>query len=275
VSETSRLCDSVPDVPCSVNVADPVATLGAAVNVIVCGVPGVKVRLDTDAVTPTGKPARLAATCPLKPLKASAATLICAVAPAVNATVEAGPASAKSDWFVPVTPVCMMDPDVAVTVRGTGPGVALLPAVITTVWEESDEPPEAAVLPRTSCWGVSGDRVKVAGVAVTAEGNPESDMFTAPENPFTPAIEMEMVCVEFGATVTLAGKVTEKSGCETESGVLVATPLPPPQPVKRNGRATLPTDHKSLDVEAIILDLAEGAGPLNGPNCLKCIVSLR
>jgi hypothetical protein len=167
-----------------------------------------------------------------------------------------------------------MDPDVAITVRGTGPGVALLPAVITTVWEEPDEPPEAALLPRTSCWGVSGDRVKVAGVAVTAEGNPERATFTAPENPFTSAIEIEMVCVEFGVTVTLAGMVTEKSGCETESGVLAATPLPPPQPVKRNGRAMLQTDHKSL-VLAILLDLAEGAGPLNGTSCLKCIVSLR
>jgi hypothetical protein len=143
--------------------------------VIVCGVPGVKVRLDRDAVTPAGKPARLAATCPLKPLKASAEALICAVVPAVNATVEAGPVSAKSAWFVLETSVCVMDPDVAVPVRGTGPGFALLPAVITTVREESDDPPEAAVLLRTSCWELSGDKVKVAGEAVTPVGNPESD----------------------------------------------------------------------------------------------------
>lgn len=162
--------------------------------------------------------------------------------------------------------VCMIDPAVAVTVRGTAPGAALLPAVITTVWEEPDEPPEAAVLPRTSCWGVSGDRVKVAGAAVTAVGNPESDTFAAPENPFSPAIETEIVCVEFGVTVTLAGMVTEKSGCETESGVLAPAPLPAPQPVKRIGRARLQTDHKSLEGLAIILDLAEGAGPLNGPS---------
>lgn len=174
-----------------------------------------------------------------------------------------------------VAAICVMDPDVAVTVKATGPAVALLPAVITTVWEEPDEPPEAADLPRTSCWGVPGDKVKVAGAAVTAVGNPESDTLTAPENPFTPAIEMEIVCVEFGVTVTLAGMVTEKSGCETESGILAATPLPPPQPVKRNGRAMLQTDHKSLEVPGIIFDLAEGAAAINGPSCLKCIASLR
>ena len=125
-----------------------------------------------------------------------------------------------------VIAVCVIDPEVAVTVRGTAPGAASLPVVITTVWEEPDEPPEADVLPRTSCWEVSGDRVKVAGAAVTAVGSPESDTFTAPENPFTPAIETEIVCVEFGLTVTLVGMVTEKSGCEAESGVLAATPLP-------------------------------------------------
>jgi hypothetical protein len=90
------LCESVPEVPWRVNVAEPLATLGAAVNVIVCGAPGTRLRLDGDAVTPAGKPARLPATGPLKPLKASAETLICALAPAVNATVGAGPASAKS-----------------------------------------------------------------------------------------------------------------------------------------------------------------------------------
>jgi hypothetical protein len=172
-----------------------------------------------------------------------------------------------------VIALCVIDPDVAVTVRGTAPEAALLPAAITTVWEEPDEPSEAAVRPRTSCWGVSGDRVKVAGAAVTAVGNPESVTFTAPENPFTPAIEIEIVCVEFGVTVTLAGMVTEKSGWETESGVLAATPSPAPHPVKRNGRAMLQTDHTSLEVLAIILDLAEGAGPLNGPRCLKGIVN--
>jgi hypothetical protein len=269
-SGNSMLCESVPEVPWRVNVAEPLATFGAAVKVMVCGAPGTRLRLDGDAVTPAGKPARLPATCPLKPLKASAETLICALAPAVNATVGAGPASAKSDWFVLVIAVCVMDPDVAVAVKATGPAVALLPAVITTAWEEPDEPPNAAVIPRNSCWGVSEDRVKVAGAAVTAVGNPESDTFTAPENPFTPAIEMEKVCIEFGVTVTLAGMVTEKSGCETESGVLASTPLPPPQPVKRNGRAMLQTDHKSLEVLAIILDLAEGTGPLNGPRCIKC-----
>lgn len=135
-SGNSRLCDNVPEVPWSVKVDDPVTTFAAAVKVIVCGVPGVKVRLEGDAATPAGNPARLAAAFPLKPLKASAETLICALAPAVNPTAEAGPASAKSAWFVLVTSVCVMDPDAAVTVRGTAPGTALLPAVITTVCEE-------------------------------------------------------------------------------------------------------------------------------------------
>ena len=31
----------------------------------------------------------------------------------------------------------------------------------------------------------------------------------------------------------------------------------------------LQTDHTSLDLLAIVLDLAEGAGPLNGPSCLE------
>ena len=101
-SENSALCDSMPEVPCSVSVAVPAVTVCEAVSVMVRAVPGVNGNVDKDAVTPAGKPERFAATVALKPLIASAVTLNCCVEPAVNAIDPAGPVNAKSGWLVPV-----------------------------------------------------------------------------------------------------------------------------------------------------------------------------
>jgi hypothetical protein len=100
--KNSAVCEIVPEVPCKIGVAVPGVTFGAAASVMVCGVPGVNVNVDGDAVTPVGKPERAVTTVPLKPLIPSAVTLISSVEPATNAMVAAGPASAKSGWVVPV-----------------------------------------------------------------------------------------------------------------------------------------------------------------------------
>ena len=105
-----------------------------------------------------------------------------------------------------------MDPEVAVTVTGIGPGATLLSAVITMVCDGPGAPLEWAVFPRTSCDDATGVRLKLAGAAVTPVGNPESDTATELENAFSAVAEIEIVCVEFGVTVTLEGTLMEKSG---------------------------------------------------------------
>lgn len=101
----SRLCESVPDVPCNTKVLDALEAPAFAVNVIICGVPGVRVSADCEAVTPAGKPVIVADTWPVKPLKAAAETFICMLDPAVKLTAEAGPEIAKSASLV--TPVAV------------------------------------------------------------------------------------------------------------------------------------------------------------------------
>jgi hypothetical protein len=104
-SGSMRLLDNSPDEPCRVKVEDPGWAFAAALNVMVCATPGVNVRVDGEAVTPAGNPARAAETGPPNPLNPAAETLTCAVPPAASAVGWVGPDKAKSAWLVLVVAV--------------------------------------------------------------------------------------------------------------------------------------------------------------------------
>ena len=77
VSASGDECDSEPACPFMLTFATPTAAFAAAVNVIDCAVPGVRVSVDGEAVTPAGSPAIETLTVPLKPLTAVAETATC------------------------------------------------------------------------------------------------------------------------------------------------------------------------------------------------------
>jgi len=68
------MCESKADVPVKVTVALPDTAFDAAVNVVLCGVPGVSLSVDGLAVTPEGSPLGLTLMVPVKPLIAVALT---------------------------------------------------------------------------------------------------------------------------------------------------------------------------------------------------------
>jgi hypothetical protein len=144
-----------------------------------------------------------------------------------------------------------MDPEVAVTVRGIGPGATLFPAVITIVWDEPGALLERFVSPRTFCDAAPGVKLKLAGAAVTPVGNPETNTLTELENPFSAVAEIEIVCVEFGVTVTLEGTVIEKLGWGVAAGSLAGLAPPPPQPVKKDARTTPHREHENQEGQDI------------------------
>jgi hypothetical protein len=86
-----------PEVPVNVTIALPAAALAEAVTVTVCAAPGVKLSVAGSAVTPFGSPAIATFTIPLKPLAATAFTLICCPPPPGTSETLAGVAArAKS-----------------------------------------------------------------------------------------------------------------------------------------------------------------------------------
>ena len=62
------LCESEAEVPVKVTVALADAAFAAAVSVVFCGVPGVRLSVDGLAVTPEGSPLELTVIVPVKPL---------------------------------------------------------------------------------------------------------------------------------------------------------------------------------------------------------------
>ena len=66
------VCVKEPDTPLRVTVAFPIVAFDAAVSVMLCGVPGVRVRVVGLAVTPVGSPLIVTLIVPLKLLRAVA-----------------------------------------------------------------------------------------------------------------------------------------------------------------------------------------------------------
>jgi hypothetical protein len=83
-------CERLPDVP--VNVTDEVAAtvFNAAISVVLCATPGVRLSVAGFAVTPAGSPPIATATVPLNELTAAAVTLTAALAPLATIVTDAG-----------------------------------------------------------------------------------------------------------------------------------------------------------------------------------------
>src|SRR6202034_4384759 len=87
---------SMPDVPVNTTVEVLVAADAAAVKLTCCGVPGVRVKLLGDAVTPAGSPLMVTAMVPVNPLRAVADTDTgSALPPAVRLRLDAFTESEK------------------------------------------------------------------------------------------------------------------------------------------------------------------------------------
>jgi hypothetical protein len=162
----------LPEVPVKVTVGVAAAALAAAVSVVLCAVPGVKVSVAGFAVTPVGSPVIVTETVPLKEFNAVASRLTGEpVAPAAMVSDVGDTASEKSgDGAAEIVSATVAEwlrvPEVPVNVT-----VALLAAAV-----------EAAVSV-TFC-AVPGFNISVAGLAVTPVGSPLTATVTIPVKPF-------------------------------------------------------------------------------------------
>ena len=80
----------MPNVPVKVIVGAAVATLVAAANVMVCGVPGIRLSVAGEAVTPDGSPDTETETVPPNEFSELASTEIGAPAPPLLIAADAG-----------------------------------------------------------------------------------------------------------------------------------------------------------------------------------------
>jgi hypothetical protein len=154
-----------------VTVAVPAAAVASAVRVVLCAVPGVRLNEAGLAVTPAGRPVIATATVPLKEFAAVAVTLTEAPAPPPVSESDVGERVREKSGggaaeTVSATPAVWLNvPEVPVNVAVELPAVAVLPAVRVTVF------------------ATPGDRVSVAGLAVTPVGSPDMATVTIPLNP--------------------------------------------------------------------------------------------
>lgn len=128
VSATVAVWLSMPDVPVSATVAEPVATVVSAVKVMFCAAPGVSVSAAGFAVTPAGNPLSATVTGEAKPFMALVSTLTgCPVAPPVTEVVVGETPRVKSGVAVSGGMLLLPQPVSAagivtmkVTIRETG-----------------------------------------------------------------------------------------------------------------------------------------------------------
>jgi hypothetical protein len=194
-------CVRAPDVPVNVSVALPVVAPATAVRVTVWAVPGIRVRVAGDAVTPVGRPLRVTATALEKPFAPVASKLIFVVPPTLSVAVAGVADSEKSGSGVGAATestnvtVWLIDPEVPVIVIVALPGVAFDAAVSVI---DCDAP----IL-----------RVNAAVEAVTPFDNPVTATPIVPFDPATALADTVTVAVDPGEMVTvLALVVSVKSG---------------------------------------------------------------
>ena len=97
VSVRAAACVRLPEVPVKVTVDVAAAALEDAVSVVLCAVPGVRVRLAGFAVTPLGRPVIATVTAAVNPLDGVALTLTAPLPePAVRPSVAGVKLSVKS-----------------------------------------------------------------------------------------------------------------------------------------------------------------------------------
>lgn len=166
VTDTAREAECVSDLetPVRVTVASPVEALGAAVKVMFCAVPGVRLRVEGCAVTPAGKPLSITLTVPLNPSTGIAFTETVFPVPPCGIAILAGERlrTKPNSVGAAVTDresaaACgVSDPDVPITVTFALPIGA------------------SAVAVRVILCAVPGVRLRVEGLAVTPPGKPLS-----------------------------------------------------------------------------------------------------
>lgn len=188
--------------------------VGAAANVVLCAVPGERVRVDGVAVTPVGRPAMAMATVLVKEFCGFAMMLTGdPVAPAVMDSDVGDSVRVKSgagEMVAVTAAVCESIPEVAVRVSITLPAGAVADAV------------------RAMVCTVPGERVSMDGCAVTPLGSPVIATDTMLAKPFTGAALMLICCpVPPGRRVTVVG-VADKEKSASGAGL-----EPPPQEVSR------------------------------------------
>ena len=207
-------CDKEPDVPLTVTVALPVAADAPAVNVIDCGVPGVRVNVDGLTVTPVGSPATETPIVPENPLRAAAETEAdCPVAPACTLKLVGLRVREKSGKGA----VAAVTVSIKVAVCDSVPEV---PVTVTVVVPAAAAPDADSVMDS----GVPGCTESVAGATVTPAGSPVRATDTALLKPFDAVAETEIDCPAPPAcTLKLLGlRVREKSGEGAVAAVTVS-----------------------------------------------------
>ena len=186
--------------------------VGAAANVMLCAVPGERVRVDGVAVTPVGRPAMAMATVLVKEFSGFAMMLTGdPVAPAVMDSDVGDSVRVKSGGgeMVSVTEAVWVSmPDVAVRVSMALPGEA------------------AGDAARVTACGVPGMRVSMDGCAVTPLGSPVIATDTMLAKPFTGTALMLICCpAPPGRRMTVVG-VADKEKSASSAGLEL-----PPQEV--------------------------------------------
>ena len=178
-------------------------TLVPAVSIRFWAIPGVSVSDDGFGITPAGRPVSDTLTLPVNPFKAFAVTETDFPAlPAVRLRFVGAIVTEKSGAGAAALMVTATDaawvrpPDVPVSVMVAVPALAVVPAV------------------RVRLWAAPGASVSIDGLAVTPDGNPLTDRFTLPVNPFSALADTETDFPALPAVrLRLAGTtVSEKSG---------------------------------------------------------------
>jgi hypothetical protein len=191
----------LPEVPVKLTVAVAALALDAAVNVVLCAVPGGSESVAGLAVTPLGSPVMATATVLLKELTAVARTLIFEpVSPATKVT-DVGEVESEK-----------LGPDAAEMVVATVAEWLRVPEVPVKVTVALPDAAEDAAVSVTVC-GVPGIKVNVAGLAVTPDGSPATVTLTVPVKPFcAAAFTLTVWPIPPAVSVTVAGvDVSKKS----------------------------------------------------------------
>lgn len=193
----------------------PAVAEAAAVTVMLCAMPGVRVSVNGCAVTPVGSPVIATATVLLKELTAVAVTLTWEpVAPAVRAREVGDAVKVKSgggggaEIVAAMVAEWLSVPEVPVSVRVALPATAVAAAVIVTF-----------------C-AVPGVNVRVAGCAVTPVGSPVMATATMPVNPFAEVAFTLICCPAPPGTSVIDAGVGAREKSASDAGL-----DPPPQEI--------------------------------------------
>ena len=214
VTATDALWLSVPEVAVNFTVDEVTAAAADAERFTCCGVPGVRLKVDGEAVTPEESPLVVTLIVPENPLRPVAESFTgCALPPAVRATLGTFVETEKSGVATAALTVTATDalwlsaPDVAVN---------------NTVDEVTAA---AADAERFTCCVAPGARLNVEGEAVTPDESPLVVTLIVPENPLRAVAESFTGCA-------LPPAVRDRldTFVENEKSAVLFVVVTPPQP---------------------------------------------